>query len=391
MSLPLSAKAYLSARRRGWIILISIAFPLALVGFCSTNKEKAPSAAPNPHTSPAVELLEIKPTVLARKVTGQGTIAAFRRSAIGALVQGPMDQIFVRVGDRVVKGQPLFRTRQTDYQRRLDEALAAVRLAKAEAEQAERTNDRLQALKPRGFVSHAKVEEAETSLTVARARVAQGEAVAATARQALNDTTVRAPYNAVITARNVDEGVYLSTFGVGGQSAVLEIQEVETVAAIVHVAQDQLGQIRRDQPASLYIEGFATPFKSFVGVINDRVDVQARTVEVRLPIRNASYEIKPGLSVRAEIEVPAAPGVVIPRLAVAGDSAAYFVFVADEGVARTRPVNLRPLDLERVEVVSGLSAGDRIVLNPSSNLADGTRLTMRQASTAKGNGSDVAR
>ena len=141
----------------------------------------------------------------------------FQRSNLGALVLGPVDRIFVRVGDRVAKGAPLFRTRQADYQRRLNEALAAVRLARAEAQQAERTNERVQALKPRGFVSLSRVDEAETAVAVAKARVSQAEAVAATAQQALNDTIVRAPYDAVVTSRNVDEGVYLSTFGVGGQ------------------------------------------------------------------------------------------------------------------------------------------------------------------------------
>ena len=126
-------------------------------------------------------------------------------------------------------------------------------------DRAERTNERVQALKPRGFVSLSRVDEAETAVAVAKARVSQAEAVAATAQQALNDTIVRAPYDAVVTSRNVDEGVYLSTFGVGGQSSILEIQEVAFVAAIVSFPQDKLGQVQRNQPARLFIEGFAKP------------------------------------------------------------------------------------------------------------------------------------
>lgn len=342
-------------------------------------------------TAPKVEVAIVEQSNLSEPVQGQGTIAAFQRSNIGALVQGPVDRIYVRVGDRVARGAPLFRIRQADYQRRVSEALAAVRLARAEAQQAERTNERVQALKPRGFVSLSRAEQAETDVAVARARVSQAEAMAATAQQALNDTVVRSPYDAVVTSRNVDEGVYLSTFGVGGQSSVLELQEVGIVAAIVSIPQDRLGQIRRGQPARLFVEGFAQTFDSRVTVINDKVDAQARTVEVRLPLRNPSYEVKPGLSVRAEITTPPRPALVLPRRAIAGDSAAPFAFVIAGGAIRKTALRIRPIDFDRVEVITGLQAGQRVVLNPASTLRDGMKVRDNRVVPTSNGTRDVAR
>lgn len=372
--------------------LLSIILALPILAGCdsqSGDRHGSPvSATPG---APEVDVAIVEQSNLSQPVQGQGTIAAFQRSNIGALVQGPVDRIFVRVGDRVSRGTPLFRTRQADYERKLNEALAAVRLSRAEAEQAERTNERVQALKPRGFVSLSRAEEAETAVAVARARVAQAEALAATAKQALNDTVVRAPYDAVVTSRNVDEGVFLSTFGVGGQSAVLELQEVGIVAAIVNLPQDQLGKIRRNQPAKIHIEGFPEPFESYVAVVNDRVDAQARTVEVRLPLRNPSYEVKPGLSVRAEIAAPPAPALVLPRRAVAGDSAARFVFAIDNGTTRKIAVQIRPIDFDRVEILSGLLAGQKVVLNPASTLRDGMKIGERRTTREEGGSVDVAR
>lgn len=364
-------------------------FLLAGCGLQSENQNK--SADDSTQAAPEVESVIVELSELSQPIQAQGTISAFQRSTIGALVQGPVDKIFVRVGDRVAKGAPLFRTRQADYQRKLNEALAAVRLAHAEAQQAERTNERVQTLKPRGFVSLSRVEEAETAVAVARARVSQAEAMAETARQALNDTIVRAPYEAVVTSRNVDEGVYLSTFGVGGQSSVLEVQQVRIVAAIVNIPQDQLRQIRRDQPARLFIEGFAEPFESYVGVINDRVDPKVRTVEVRLPLRNQSYEVKPGLSVRAEITTPPASVLVLPRRAIAGDSAAPFVFAITGGGIRKIAVRVRPIDFGRVAILSGLRAGERVVLNPASTLRAGMMVRERRLVTANNGSGNVAR
>jgi RND family efflux transporter MFP subunit len=357
-------------------LLVAWTLPLAvLVTACSSQSDGAEkSQSTTTPTTPEVEVAIVEQSNLSEPVQGQGTIAAFQRSNIGALVQGPVDRIFVRVGDRVARGAPLFRIRQADYQRKVNEALAAVRLARAEAEQAERTNERVQTLKPRGFVSLSRAEQAETDVAVARARVSQAEAMAATAQQALNDTIVRAPYAAVVTSRNVDEGVYLSTFGVGGQSSVLELQEVGIVVAVVSLPQDRLGQIRKGQPARLFIEGFAQPLESQVAIINDKVDAQARTVEVRLPLRNPSYEVKPGLSVRAEIATPPRSALVLPRRAIAGDSAAPFAFVITNGTIRKIAVRIRSVDFDRVEIQSGLQAGQRIVLNPASTLRDGMKV-----------------
>ena len=364
---------------------------LSLAGCGSQSGDAEKTAAASGQGATEVETVIVERSNLSQPVQGRGTIAAFQRSNLGALVQGPVDRIFVRVGDRVAKGAPLFRTRQADYQRRLNEALAAVRLARAEAQQAERTNERVQALKPRGFVSLSRVDEAETAVAVAKARVSQAEAVAATAQQALNDTIVRAPYDAVVTSRNVDEGVYLSTFGVGGQSSILEIQEVAFVAAIVSFPQDKLGQVQRNQPAHLFIEGFAKPFESYVAVINDRVDAQARTVEVRLPLRNPTYEVKPGLSVRAEISAPPTPALILPRRAIAGDSAAPFAFAVANSSVRKVAVRIRSIDFDRVEILSGLNAGQRVVLNPPSMLHDGMKVKERRAVPAKTGSDNVAR
>lgn len=363
---------------------------LAVAG-CGSPEADGKAAASAKIVIPEVQTVLPEAVLLSRPITAQGTVAARQRSAIGALVQGPVDRVFVRVGDRVARGQPLFRIRDDDYRRRYAEAQAEVDLARAQALQTENTNDRAQALKSSGHISVARIDEAETAVAVARARVRQAQAAAETAGQALSDTVVRAPYDAVVTARMVDEGVYLSTFGAGGSSPVVEVQQVDIVAAIVNLPQDRIGLLRRNQPAKLFIEGFSEPFDSVVAVINDRVDPQARTAELRLPIRNPDHAVKPGLSVRAEFTAQPTAALVIPRRAVAGDSAAAYVFVVDGGIARMRRVRLREVDFDRMEVLSGLSRSARIVYSPAANLLDGARVNTKPGAPARPDGAHVAR
>ena len=328
-----------------------------------------------------VQTLVVEPELLAEPVKAFGTIAAKQSSSIGALAEGPVERIFVKVGDRVSRGQPLFRIRQADYQRRVAEAQAAVDLANAQAIEAERRYDRVIALAPKGFVSKAQVDSVETELAVARAQKTQAQAALGTAQQALSDTITRAPYDGVVTARLVDEGVYLNNrFSMGGQSAALQLQELGTVAAIVNAPQEYVDAFRRNMPARVYIEGFDEPFDSIVYIINDRVDPESRMVELRLPIANPNYRISSGLGARAEIDVPPVSAIVLARTTILGDSASAHVFIVEDGKARRRAVTFESIDLDRVRILSGLAAKEVAVLDPPATLRDGEPVEPRQKS-----------
>lgn len=326
-----------------------------------------------------VQTLAVETELLADPVKAFGTIAAKQSSSIGALAEGPVERIFVKVGDRVSRGQPLFRIRQADYQRRVAEAQAAVDLANAQAIEAERRYDRVIALAPKGFVSKAQVDAVETELAVARAQKTQALAALGTAQQALSDTITRAPYDGVVTARFVDEGVYLNNrFSMGGQSAALQLQELGTVAAIVNAPQEYVDVFRRNMPARVYIEGFDEPLDSIVYIINDRVDPESRMVELRLPIANPNYRISSGLAARAEIDVPTVQAIIVPRTAILGDSSAAHVFVVADGKAQRQEVTFESLDLDRIRIRTGLEPGDELVLDPGASLRDGELVEPRQ-------------
>lgn len=355
-----------------------------LVASCGGGDKASSPTTAQVRTAPGpaeVELVTARAEPVAVPIIVSGTMAALQTSNIGALVEGPVDRIFVRVGDRVRKGQPLFRIRQADFARRVIEAEAAVELARAQVEQTERAHARIAELNQRGFAAAARLEDALAARDVARAQ--QGQAVAAlgTARQALNDTVVRAPFDGVVTGRLVDEGVFLtSRLPMGGQSAALQLQELRIVAAIVAVPEARSADLRLNLPARLFIEGVPEPKPSYVAIINDRVDPQTRTVEARLPVRNENYGIKTGVSVRAEITPKPVEAVVLPRTALAGDDAQRYAFVAKGGVVERRAVRVADIDLDRVRVIDGIAAGEQVVVSPPSTLTHGARVVLAAAS-----------
>lgn len=325
-----------------------------------------------------IEVASVRRIQIENTVFASGTIAAKQTSNIGPLVEGVVEKIFVKVGDRIKTGDPLFQIRQVDFERRVEEAKAAMNLANIRGTQAKRNYDRARELASQQNISQARLDDVQTAFQIAGAEILQAKAVLQTAEQQLADTVVHAPFDGVITARNVDEGVYLSNrFSMGGSSAVVRIQEISIVAAIVQTPEENLGLLALGLPARVRIQGHQETYDSNVYILNDLVDPQTRTVELRLPIKNEDYAIKPGQFAEARIILPPRDILVVPHNAIAKTGKHTFVFVIRDDVANQVTVEVREIDSERMEVIKGLREGDSVVLNPPGSLKDGLKLRRR--------------
>lgn len=309
-------------------------------------------------------------------IVGTGTIAPAKTSDIGALVEGQVTEVYVRVGDRLEQDAPLFQIRPHTYRFRVDEAKAHLAMAKARAAEAQSSFHRAKELHKANTVSAAALDKALSAIGVANAEVHVAKARLENAKQNLNDTTVRAPYKSVVTARRADEGVYLSTRLSGGTGqTVLQLQKIDIVVAIIRVSARALERVRVNSEVRLEIDGISRSVKAMVTVVNDKIDVATRTIEVRVAMPNEDYAIKPGLFVRAEILPKARMAIVIPRNVVMGDASNAYVFALHRGKAVRRNVRIVQYDATRVEVTTGLEAGDRILSGPDLHgVVDGQQI-----------------
>lgn len=308
---------------------------------------------------------------LAEPVTGTGTVAAHKTTVLGPRVDGIIEEIMVRVGDRVTEGQPLFRTRDAEWKLKVSELENHVRLASAESQNAQKTFARTEELHGNGFVSNGKLDDARAARDAANARLGMAKAQLATAQQMLDDCVVTAPFDGVITKRDVDEGKFMATRmgGMGGDSGgVLQIMKIDIVAAIVNVPEIYLSKFTVGTKGKVFLDGIDKSYDSYVAILNDRIDPVTRSVEVRLPIENKDYEVKPGLFARAEIYPDPREVLVLDRAALLGTEARRHVFVAENGRAKRVDVAVRQIDATRVEVLSGLKEGDKALSGPNAPL-----------------------
>lgn len=357
------------------IVLLTLFLALG----CGSGEPSGPDDAAPSVTPVAVSEILVTREAVVEPIVGTGTIAPHKKTELGPRVNGNIEEIFVRVGDRVEAGDPLFRTRSVDYEIRVKEAEAAERLAGAEVRNSERDLKRTEGLHSRGVASDSSLDDARTAHEILAARFGQSRAALARARQQLQDTLVRAPYRAVITKRYVDEGAMMSTM-MSGSSPVLQIMKIDIVGAIVQIPEVHLPRVRVGTAARVRIDGTDSEYETTVYILNDRVDPVSRAFEVRLPIENPDYAVKPGLFAEATLFPEPRDVTLVDRSAVLRAHGSHYVFVERGGRAERRTVRVREHDAVRMEALDGLAPGDRVLSGPSlQGLRDGTPIVLKLA------------
>jgi RND family efflux transporter MFP subunit len=326
-----------------------------------------------------VHAVAVEAMSLVEPVIGTGTLAAEKTTDVGARVSGIVERVHVRVGDLVREGDPLFALRSEDFRIRERQASFAAKLAVAEAAKSARDLARIAELQGRGVASDEQLDAARTASEIAAARSGAAESALAMARQDLADCVVRAPYPGAITKRYVDEGAMLSAQM--GKSPGVQIMKTDLVAAIVQLPELQLPRVALGMPASVQVDGAAAAFDSYVAVLNPRVDSVTRAFEVRIPIENPALALRPGLFARAEIRPPPRDLLAVPHASLLGPESARHVFALVQGRAQQRAVQVRELDATRAEVLSGLAAGEQVLVGPElGSLREGTPVAPELAS-----------
>lgn len=367
------------------IVVASIALAACGQGDSKKSEQAAtsePKAEMQMAAAPRLEDAAVTRISVSEPIVGTGSIYAVRTTDVGPSVDGVIDAVFVRVGDIVKQGQPLFRTRNVEARLAVQEIEKQLELARAQARNAGADLRRQSQLKSGGWVSAARMDNTRTNVDVANAQVGVWQARLAQARQVLADTTVTAPYAGVITRRDADEGRFMATRmggmmagGGGGGSGVVQVMQIDTIAPIVQVPERYLTAIRVGMPVTIKIDSIDGEFKTEVRVINYRLDLATRSVEVRMALQNPGLKIRPGLFCRATFEAEPRSVLTVDRRAIFGSDGANYAFIADGRLAKRVPVSIRPLASGQVEILSNVPEGTKFLMGPGAEtLSDGSIL-----------------
>ncbi len=361
--------------------LTVLALGLAACGQRTEAKDQAKDAAP---VAVTVSTVKVAKADVAVPIMATGSLTPSRQTDIGPTVDGIIDEVMVGVGSKVKKGQALFRTRDVDIKLVVLEQEKQVALARAQLRNAQADLKRQDSLKGGGWVSQSRMDTTKTSADVAAAQLGIWEARLAQGRQQLKDTVVRAPYDGVISRKDVYEGRFMATRfgggGAGGAAGVVQIMGIDPLAVIVVAPATYFEQLKEGMNGRIFVDGISKPFEAKVAVINYGIDYKSRSVEVRMALPNPDYKILPGLYCRVELIPAARKALVVDRKAILGPDGSRYAFTAQNGRAKKVALSTHEIDGERVEILSNVPEGTEFLAGPNlSQLADGVPVKVEAA------------
>jgi RND family efflux transporter MFP subunit len=322
-------------------------------------------------------------------VTLPGTTAAFAAANIYARATGYIAKRNVDIGDRVKKGEllaelavPEIDDQIAQNEATLDQLKAAVQQAQANATLAQATWGRDKPLLRDGWVTGHQgdidlqtVKADEAAVSVAQANVAAQERLLSVLHQDRNYASVVAPFDGVITQRNVDVGSLVQGNANTG-TFMFEIMQKDVIRVWVYVPQDTAFGVAPGVDAIVRVPEL--PDREFAGRvtrISDALQSGTRTLLTEIDIPNPDGALPPGVYCSVELHIPRkTPSLLVPADAIIFNRNGIQVAVANHGKVEMRNIDVKRDLGTRVEVDSGIRAGDQVILNPPVTLIDGNKV-----------------
>jgi membrane fusion protein, multidrug efflux system len=307
----------------------------------------------------------VEPEAGEQQYVADGYVEAVRQSVIASQVPGRITGITVKAGDLVKSGQPLARIDERAAVLQAAVSQAQVAVAQAQLEAARKEYERSQRLYKKEYISQAAMEQAEAQYksTQAQARAMLAQAGVAGTETSLH--TLRAPYDGVLSELNAEVGD-MATPG----KALMTVYDPGVLRVVANVPESYANSIKKSAPVRLELPGAPAPLRWQVAqavLVLPTVDPSSHTVQVRLALPPKLAGLTPGTFAKAYLptSAPRGAGLSIPAKAIIKRTELSAVYVVDaNGRPQLRQVRLGNAVGDRVEVLAGLQAGERIALDP---------------------------
>ena len=340
---------------------------------------------------------EIYPSQTFSLLNASGYVVAQRKSALASKITGRIIELNVAEGSKVKKGEIIARLESNDVMASRDQASANLSVArynldkaKADLQDATLALNRNSELIKKGYIARAEYDTSEAHYKSARAAVdAATSSIRASsaslrgAAVAIDYTVLRAPFDAVVLTKNADIGDIVTPIGatVNVQSAVVTIADMNSLVVEVDVSEANIGKIKIGQPCDIQLD--ALPDKRFRGmakIIVPTADRSKATVMVKVRFVDTDPRVLPEMSAKVAF-LSREPGademkafIAVNKSAVILSNNTARVFIVKGDVATSVTVKTGRQFGDMVEILDGVKAGDKVVLKPSEDLHNGSRI-----------------
>jgi len=390
-----------------WALILATAAAVVvafLAGYLPLRKRDAlirGQAREQEQALPRVEVIQVGRSTARSELVLPGNIQAVTEAPLLARADGYIKRRLVDIGDRVQSGQILAEIEAPELDQQVRQAQATVQQTqaaltqalanrvqgKANADLARVTAERWGTLAKKGAVSKqendqyqaqyqaqaANLDALEQAVAVARSNIAAAEANLSRLNEIQSYRIVKAPFDGVITLRNVDVGALVNS----GSTLLYRIAQTRVLRTYVNVPQSNSDSVQVGQAALLTVSN--RPGRNFTGTVTrtaDALDPNSRTMLVEVQVPNSDGALLPGMYAQVDLSSPRAnPPLLLPSdsLIVRADGTQVAVVRPDHTV-HFQNIRVGRDYGDKLEVVSGLEQGDSVIANPSDIVREGVQV-----------------
>ena len=347
---------------------------------------------------PTVRAAPVRASASTMSVSWPGTTDAFAQANIYARASGYISRREVDIGSHVKAGQLLVEITAPELEHQIAQAegtlaqmQASLQQAQANRDLAQVTWDRDSKLVQQGWVTQQQgdtdrltLQAREAAVAVAAANITAQDAQLRVLNQQKIYQSVVAPFDGVITQRNIDIGALVQADATSG-TFLFTLMQSDVIRIQLYVPQDEAFGVTPGTAAVVRVPEM--PGRDFPGTVTriaDALQPGSRTLLTEIDVPNPDHALSPGVYCTVELKIPRkTPSLIVPSEAIIFNRDGLSVAVVENGVAHFRPVTVVRDFGTSVEVSAGVKEGDQVILNPPVDLTDGRQVKVRPGPPAQ--------
>ena len=395
LTIDRTSKSFAPRRKRRWINKWTIGL-LVVVVVAAAMAMRSASA---PATVETATVTTAYPTAAITVLNATGRVSAWRKAAVSTKATGRLEWLGVQEGTRVKSGEVIARLENLDVSASRDSALATTAAARANLEQGEaewRDADssyrRSQDLYAKKFISEstldtarARAEKARAVVSSLKAAIGVAEANARQAGVSVEQTLIRAPFDGVVLTKNANVGDIITPFSSATDSkgAVVNMADMETLEVEADVSEASLSKVRVGMPTEIQLDAY--PDVRLLGEVSrvvPTVDRTKATLLVKVKFVEKDARVLPDMSSKVAFlsrdpkpEERKPVTAVRPEAVVTRDGKSVVYLIGEKNVVKEVAVGT-PEKLGDLMRISGVKAGDKVVLSPPERVKDGASVVL---------------
>lgn len=323
-----------------------------------------------------VELIPVQKKDLAMTTTQPVSVQAFHTANLGTRVTGYVKAVLVDIGTPVKTGQPLVVIDAPELNAAVEVLKAEIKDREAALAAARSEQKRVKILAEKGSITKKAAEEANLRLQQAVAAKSVTEARLVEAEQMLAYTSIPAPFDGVVSVRNVDPGDLVTA---DSGNVLIEVAAVSPLRVVTYIPEREAVWLNNGDKATLSFDAYPGQFfEATISRTAGVLDSKTRRMRTEIDLDNAKGLLFPGMYGKVVIELEnRRNALVLPAGAVRLNDGAPHVYAVENGAVKRLPVTTGTDTGTEIEIVSGLTGGEQIVANSIGRLRDGDAVAVK--------------